>query len=64
MIRHIRHDYAPALGDLRVMGLGDVIVIRPDATKRRDWPRYQDAIAGAVARGAEVHQTAQETPRA
>lgn len=59
MIRVIRKDYAAALGDVRVMGLGDVIVIRPDATQRRDWPRYQDAIGQAVARGAEVHRAAQ-----
>ncbi|MFF4610340.1 hypothetical protein ACFY1Q_11815 [Streptomyces albidoflavus] len=58
MIRVIRSDYAPALGDLRVMGLGDIIVVQPGATSRRDWPRYQDAIGQAVARGAEVHRTA------
>ncbi|WP_330478660.1 hypothetical protein OG301_26645 [Streptomyces platensis] len=60
MIRVIRSDYAPALGDLRVMGLGDVIVIQPGAAQRKDWSRYQDAIGGAVSRGAEVHQTAQD----
>lgn len=63
MIRIIRSDYAPPLGDLRVMGLGDVIVIRPDAARREDWGRYQDAVASAVARGAEVHRTAQEAQR-
>ncbi|MEU5361116.1 hypothetical protein ACFY9R_26525 [Streptomyces albidoflavus] len=56
MIRIIRPDYAPALGDLRVMGLGDIIVVQPGATDRRDWPRYQDAIGQAVARGAEVQR--------
>ncbi|MFD3573827.1 hypothetical protein [Streptomyces sp. NPDC058644] len=54
MIRHIRPDYAPALGDLRVMGLGDVIVVRAGATERKDWARYMDAIGQAVARGTEV----------
>lgn len=58
MIRVIRSDYAPALGDLRVMGLGDVIVVEPGATDRKDWARYQDAIGGAVSRGAEVRQAA------
>jgi hypothetical protein len=64
VIRHIRSDYAPALGDLRVMGLGDVIVIRRDASQRRDWPRYLEAITAAVARGAEVQRVPEEAPRA
>ncbi|MCX4572309.1 hypothetical protein OHB41_03730 [Streptomyces sp. NBC_01571] len=51
---------APALGDVRQMGSGDTLVILPSATQRRDWGRYQDAIGQAVARGAEVHRTAQE----
>lgn len=54
MIRTIQPDYAPALGDVRVMGRGDVIVIRDGAKDRKDWGRYQDAIGQAVARGAEV----------
>jgi len=51
--------YAAPLGDIRVMGLGDVIVVCPNATQRKDWGRYQDAIGQAVARGAEVRQTVQ-----
>jgi hypothetical protein len=58
VIRIIRSDYAPALGDLRAMGLGDVIVVQPGATERKDWGRYLDAIGGAVTRGAEIHRTA------
>jgi hypothetical protein len=64
VIRHIRSDYAPALGDLRIMGLGDIIVVRNDAFLRRDWPRYLEAIAAAVARGAEVQRVPEEAPRA
>jgi putative N-acetylmannosamine-6-phosphate epimerase len=49
---------APALGDVRTLGQGDALVIAPDATERKDWGRYQDAIGAAVARGVEVHQAA------
>jgi hypothetical protein len=59
MIRVIWKDFAPALGDIRAMGEGDAIVVRRDATQRRDWPRYQDAVSVAATRGAEVHYTAQ-----
>jgi hypothetical protein len=46
---------APALGDVRDCGPGDLIYIRPDATTRKDWPRYWEAAGVALARGAFVH---------
>jgi hypothetical protein len=46
---------APALGDVRDCGPGDLIYIRPDATRRKDWPRYWEAAGVALARGAFVH---------
>lgn len=60
MIALIAPGSAPALGDVRALGAGDAIVIRPGAVQRKDWGRYADAIAAAIARGAEVHQVAQE----
>lgn len=57
MISFISKDSAPALGDVRALGRGDALVISVDATQRKDWPRYQEALGQAVARGAEVHQT-------
>ena len=45
---------APALGDLRIAGPDDSIYVRPDATERRDWGRYWDALGVAFARGAHV----------
>lgn len=36
------------------MGHGQTLWINPDATERGDWPRYGDAIAAAVLRGADV----------
>ncbi|MFJ9646713.1 hypothetical protein [Streptomyces sp. NPDC101206] len=44
---------APALGDVRALGHGHVIRIGADAPQRQDWPRYADAIAHAVRRGAD-----------
>lgn len=60
MIRVIRPDYAAPLGDIRRLGLGDVVQVEPGATKRKDWGRYESAIGQAVARGAEVRRTAQK----
>lgn len=54
MIRRISKDQAPALGDVRLMGSGDTIVVDLDAVDRKDWARYQDAIRQAMARGADV----------
>lgn len=54
MIHHISKDSAPALGDVRQLGAGDALVIRPDATERKDFGRYQDAIGQAVGRGADA----------
>jgi hypothetical protein len=59
MLAYITATQAPALGDVRSMAAGDVVLLRPDAPSRKDWGRYQDAIGCAVARGAVVHQLAQ-----
>jgi hypothetical protein len=45
---------APALGDVREAGPGDLIYIRPAATSRRDFPKYWEAVGVALARGAFV----------
>lgn len=45
---------APALGDIRQMGEGDVIAIHRSALSRRDWPRYWEAIGVAFSRGAKL----------
>lgn len=45
---------APALGDLRLAGPDDTVFVRPDATSRKDWGRYWDALGVAFARGADV----------
>lgn len=45
---------APALGDVRDAGPGDLIYIRPAATSRRDWAKYWEAAGVAMARGAQV----------
>lgn len=56
----ISKESAPALGDIRAMGEGSYILLRPSARQRKDWGRYQDAIAQAVSRGVGVHWLAQE----
>lgn len=56
MVRRISNASAPALGDVRRMAAGDVIVVNADAHTRKDWPRYADAIAVAVTRGASVRR--------
>lgn len=43
---------APALGDVRAAGPGDVVHIRQSATTRKDWPRYWEAVGVAFSRGA------------
>ncbi|WP_327065914.1 hypothetical protein OH807_33530 [Kitasatospora sp. NBC_01560] len=43
---------APALGDLRAAGPGDVILFLHDARQRPDFARYWQAAATAVFRGA------------
>jgi len=45
---------APALGDVREAGPGDLIYIRPAATSRRDFPKYWEAVGVALSRGAFV----------
>lgn len=46
---------APALGDVRDAGAGDLIYIRPAATSRRDFSKYWEAAGVALARGANVY---------
>ncbi|MGW5637137.1 hypothetical protein [Streptomyces sp. NPDC003832] len=50
----VAQDQATPLGDLRAAGSGVVIKLYPGAAERKDWGRYQDAIAAAIGRGAEV----------
>jgi hypothetical protein len=45
---------APSLGDVRAAGEGATLVLVHGVTRRKDWGRYQDAIAQAIGRGAEV----------
>ncbi|WP_406111297.1 hypothetical protein [Kitasatospora purpeofusca] len=45
---------APALGDLRRAGPGDIILFLHDARERPDWGRYWQAAAVAVFRGAAL----------
>ncbi|MEV5319126.1 hypothetical protein AB0K92_15975 [Streptomyces sp. NPDC052687] len=45
---------APALGDIRAAGDGDLIYIRPAATTRKDFPKYWEAAGVALAKGAQV----------
>lgn len=45
---------APALGDVRDAGPGDLIYVLPDATSRKDFPKYWEAAGVALARGAQV----------
>jgi hypothetical protein len=47
---------APALGDLRKLQTGDVVLLRADAVKRVDWPRYSDALTVAHNRGAVIRK--------
>ncbi|MFD4699803.1 hypothetical protein [Streptomyces niveus] len=46
---------APAIGDVRQAGPGDLIYVRPAATSRKDFPRYWEAVGVALTRGAFVH---------
>ena len=50
----VAEDQATPLGDIRRASAGEVVKLYPGARQRKDWGRYQDAIAAAVARGAEV----------
>lgn len=45
---------APALGDIRVLGEGDTVWLRPGVEARKDWGRYVDALVAALMHGAEV----------
>lgn len=57
MIRGIDREHAPALGDVRALGEGDVILLLPGAEQRDDWARYTEAIGTAVGRGADARWT-------
>lgn len=50
----ISAENAPALGDIRRLGAGNTVWIRPDAPKRGDWGRYLDGLAMAIGNGADV----------
>lgn len=56
MERRISCANAPAIGDIRTMGEGDVIWLHANVESRKDWPRYADALITAVTRGAEVRR--------
>ncbi|WP_406324053.1 hypothetical protein [Streptomyces niveus] len=45
---------APALGDIRQAGPGDLVYIRPAACSRKDFPKYWEAAGVALTRGALV----------
>lgn len=50
----ITADQAPAPGDIRALGAGSVILLRPSARDRQDWTSILSALPNAIARGAEV----------
>jgi hypothetical protein len=50
----ISFESAPSLGDVRAAGEGVTLWLVHGVAQRKDWGRYQDAIAAAIARGAEV----------
>jgi len=54
IVMGIDKDAAPALGDVRALGVGDRILLNLGVEKRKDWPRYVDAIGVAITRGADV----------
>lgn len=60
VIRVVNADQAPALGDIRQMGTGDVLVFRPSARRRRDFDRVWLAAGVATMRGAYVHWVNEE----
>lgn len=47
----------PALGDVRAQGAGNVLIIDTDMRTHEHWPRYTEAIASAVSKGAGVQWT-------
>lgn len=58
MRRLLSLEAGPALGDIRLMGAGDVVWLAEGVEERKDWGRYLDALASAVTRGAEVRWVA------
>lgn len=51
----ISEEQTPALGDIRLLGAGDVVLLARNARDRNDWARILDAVAAAVSRGCDVH---------
>jgi hypothetical protein len=47
-------DSASAIGDVRAADADSVVFVHSDAPLRKDWPRYADALMGALTRGVEV----------
>lgn len=58
-LRIVTEDQTPALGDIRLMRSGDVLVLHPGATDRMDWPRIWDAAGVAFTRGATILRAAE-----
>lgn len=54
MILIITSAAAPAMGDIRALGMDDTVCAHVSALQRRDWPRYVEAIASAVSKGCSV----------
>lgn len=54
MIITITKTQAPALGDVRALGRGDVAYVDHDTNQRKDWGRIVEALAAAVSKGASV----------
>ncbi|MEV0445466.1 hypothetical protein AB0I84_08095 [Streptomyces spectabilis] len=52
----LSRDQAPPLGDIRALGEGDALWLKPGWQSREDWTRYLVAAAQAMGRGAQVRQ--------
>lgn len=57
MIAVVSPEVQPALGDLRALGEGDIIVCRRSVRTLPVWPRYVEALASAVSKGADITWT-------
>ncbi|MFE9381754.1 hypothetical protein ACFYMO_00735 [Streptomyces sp. NPDC007025] len=54
MIRTISESHLPALGDIRALGLGDVVYVDAGVHHNDYWGRYVEALAAAISKGASV----------
>lgn len=54
MVLRVGRYVAPAIGDVRALGKGDVVWLSEAVEDRPDWGRYLDALSHAIGRGAEV----------